>query len=75
MKKNIKLVVTDIDGTIMKMNGKLEPEIISTFKALQEKNIQIECDYTLMDFVEKTLQYAKTKGVGMRLMQGGGEDA
>ena len=41
MKKNIKLVVTDIDGTIMKMNGTLQPEIIKTFKALQEKNIKV----------------------------------
>ena len=43
--------------------------------ALKEKNMQIECDYTLTDFVEKTLQFAKTKGAGMRLSEGGGENA
>ena len=44
-------------------------------QALQEKNIAIECDYTLTDFVEKTLLFAKTKGAGMRSSEGGGEDA
>lgn len=42
---------------------------------LKEKNIQIDCDYTLTDFVEKILYYAQTQGVGMRLNEGGGEDA
>ena len=43
--------------------------------ALKEKNIAIECDYTLADFVEKVLQFAKTAGAGMRLNEGGGENA
>ncbi len=42
---------------------------------LKEKNIAIDCDYTLADFVEKTLCYAQKKGAGMRLNEGGGEDA
>ena len=44
-------------------------------EALKEKNILIECDYTLADFVDKTLQFAQTEGVGMRSSEGGGEDA
>ena len=42
---------------------------------LRERNIIIDCDYTLEDFVAKTLSYAQSKGVGMRLSGGGGEDA
>ena len=42
---------------------------------LRERNIVIDCDYTLADFVEKTLSYAQNKGAGMRLNEGGGEDA
>ena len=44
-------------------------------KKLKEKNISIDCDYTLADFVEKTLRYAQKNGAGMRLSEGGGEDA
>ncbi len=46
--------------------------------ALAKKGIQIDCDYTLSNFVAKTLQYAKDKGAGMRLshfVQGGQVDA
>ena len=41
MAKNIKLVVTDIDGTIIKMNGELESKTISVFKKLEEKGIKV----------------------------------
>ena len=44
-------------------------------EGLKEKNIRIDCDYTLADFVEKTLCYAQSIGAGMRLNEGGGEDA
>ena len=44
-------------------------------EALKEKNIVIECDYTLADFVDKTLEFAQTNGAGMRSSEGGGEDA
>ena len=43
--------------------------------ALKAKNIDIECDYTVADFVEKTLRFAKTGGAGTRSNEGGGEDA
>ena len=33
--KNIKLVVTDIDGTIIKINEELEPQTIKTFEQLK----------------------------------------
>ena len=41
MTKNIKLVVTDIDGTIIKINGNLESKTKETFNALQKKGIKI----------------------------------
>ena len=44
-------------------------------KALQEKGHTIACDYTVGDFVEKTLLYAKKMGAGMRSLEGGGVDA
>ena len=36
-------------------------------KALSAEGIQIDCDYTVADFVAKTLEYVKTKGAGTRL--------
>ena len=41
MKKNIKLVVTDIDGTIMKINEDLEPQTIETFAQLKTAGIKV----------------------------------
>ncbi len=46
--------------------------------ALKREGINVECDYTLEDFVEKTLLYAKTQGAGIRRNQenvGGGDNA
>ncbi len=37
--------------------------------ALKGEGVNVECGYTLEDFVEKTLLYAKTQGVGMRRKQ------
>jgi len=41
MSKKIKLVVTDIDGTLMEMNGKLPQENIEIIQKLQEKDIKL----------------------------------
>ena len=38
-------------------------------KALEQENVRIDCDYTVADFVEKTLKYIKTQGAGTRLTQ------
>jgi energy-coupling factor transport system ATP-binding protein len=43
--------------------------------ALREKDIDIDCDFAVADFVNKTLEFAKTSRAGMRLSEGGGEDA
>ena len=42
---------------------------------LKDKDINIDCDYTLTDFVEKILHYAKMNGAGVRLNEGGGDNA
>ncbi len=39
---------------------------------LKENGIKIECDYTIADFVEKTLYYAQTTGAGTRSTEKGG---
>ena len=44
-------------------------------EALKERNILIECDYTLADFVDKTLEFAQTEGVCTSSSEGGSEDA
>ena len=35
-------------------------------KALEKENVKIDCDYTVADFVQKTLAYIKTDGAGTR---------
>ncbi len=46
-------------------------------EGLKKENISIDCEFTLRDFVEKTLAYAKTKGTGVRstVVEGGNSDA
>ncbi len=47
-------------------------------EALKGKGIEIDCDYTVEDFLRKTLLFSKEKGAGARLTQnlvGGGVDA
>lgn len=63
----------DVDG--IRALGLDVPFAAKLSNGLKEKNILIECDFTLADFVEKTLQFAKTKGAGACLSKGGGEDA
>ncbi|MBQ5929811.1 MAG: energy-coupling factor transporter ATPase [Clostridia bacterium] len=35
-------------------------------KALEKENVKIDCDYTVADFVQKTLVYIKNEGAGTR---------
>ena len=42
--------------------------------ALARLGVSIENNFTMDDFIEKTLQYAKMEGAGMRLMEEGGQD-
>ena len=36
-------------------------------EALQAENVHIDCDYTVNGFVQKTLEYAQSRGAGTRL--------
>ncbi|MBP3422485.1 MAG: energy-coupling factor transporter ATPase [Clostridia bacterium] len=68
-----KRLFKDIAG--MQALGLDVPFTAKLVKALKERNIEIECDYTFADFVDKTLQFAKKAGAGMRSNEGGGENA
>ncbi len=66
------------DAKKMRVLGLDIPFAAKLVEGLKEKGIRIDCEYTLSDFVEKTLAFAKMKGVGTRLMQneeGGGSRA
>ena len=41
--------------------------------ALHEDGVEIDSDFTMDDFIAKTLDFAKTKGAGMRLTTEGGQ--
>ena len=43
--------------------------------ALREKGVELDCDYTCADFVQKLLAFAKTKGAGTSSTEGGGINA
>ena len=64
-------------SNVEKMNalGLDVPFTAKIVEALKEKNIIIECDYTLADFVDKVLEFAQTEGAGMRLSKGGADNA
>lgn len=45
------------------------PFVARVSESLRKKNIEIDCDYTVRDFVEKILLINKTEGAGTRSMQ------
>ncbi len=51
------------------------PFTAKVVEALRKKGVEISCDYTLEDFVAKTIEYVAATGVGTRLstdVEGGG---
>jgi hypothetical protein len=42
-------------------------------RALSAQGVEIDSDFTVADFIQKTLAFAQTKGAGMRLTDKGGE--
>ena len=42
-------------------------------RALEERGVYIDNDFTVQDFAQKLLAYAKTKGAGMRSVNEGGQ--
>ncbi len=59
------------DVSLLENIGLDVPFTAKLVKALEEKNLSIDCDYTLADFIDKTLQFAKSNGAGTRLTEGG----
>ena len=51
------------------------PFIAKVLKILHYHGVEIDCDLTMEDFVEKTAEYVKTGGTGMRLSSEGGSNA
>ena len=50
------------------------PFTAKTVAKMRALGVEIDCDYTLNDFVQKTLFRAKTGGAGMRLTENGGQE-
>ncbi len=69
-----KEIFEDAEG--LKKLGLDVPFIAKLLKELQEEGISIDCDYTMGDFAQKILAYAKMKGAGTSLSKNitGGEE-
>ena len=50
------------------------PFVAKLVNALKARGVEIDCDFTLSDFIEKMLKRAKTGGAGMRLTENGGQN-
>ncbi len=50
------------------------PFVAKLVNALKTRGVEIDCDFTLSDFIEKMLKRAKTGGAGMRLTENGGQE-
>ncbi|MBO5240811.1 MAG: energy-coupling factor transporter ATPase [Clostridia bacterium] len=50
------------------------PFVAKLVNALKARGVEIDCDLTVSDFIEKILKRAKTGGAGMRLSEIGGQN-
>lgn len=55
--------------------GLQQPFVAQTIAFLRQKGMGISCDFQIADFVENVLDFAKTKGAGMRSTKEGTENA
>ena len=60
-------------GNITSEAGLDVPFVAKLVNALKARGVEIDCDFTLCDFIEKMLKRAKTGGAGMRLTENGGQ--
>ncbi len=60
-------------GSITSEAGLDVPFVAKLVGALKARGVEIDCDFTVADFIEKTLKRAKTGGAGMRLTEQGGQ--
>lgn len=61
------------NASLLKEKGLDIPFAAKLTRALEARGVYIDNDFTVQDFAEKLLAYAKTKGAGMRLMSEGGQ--
>ncbi len=59
-----KEIFSDIVG--MQALGLDVPFVAKLCKALEERGVTLDCDFTVEDFTGKALQFAKSKGAGLR---------
>lgn len=77
-----KVALCDTPKRIFRQSEKLKtlgldvPFVARVTETLRKKNIDVDCDFTVRDFVEKILSVSKTEGAGMCSMQKneGGDD-
>ncbi len=60
-------------GNITNEAGLDVPFVAKLVNALKARGVEIDCDFTVSDFIEKMLKRAKTGGAGMRLTENGGQ--
>ena len=61
-------------GAAMEKAGLDVPFVAKLVNALKARGVEIDCDLTVSDFIEKILKRAKTGGAGMRLSEIGGQN-
>ena len=62
------------DEKIVQEAGLELPLIAKTLTLLREKGIDISCELTVTDFVEKVLHFANMQGAGTSVTQNGGAE-
>ena len=60
-------------GSVTSEAGLDVPFVAKLVGALKARDVEIDCDFTVADFIDKTLTRAKIGGAGMRLTEKGGE--
>ena len=60
-------------GNITSEAGLDVPFVAKLVSALKARGVEIDCDFTVSDFIEKMLQRAKTGGAGMCSTENGGQ--
>ena len=62
------------DDSVALQAGLDIPFTAKTLRKMQERGLQVDCDLTMRDFVEKTLSRAKTGGAGTSSLTNGGQE-
>ena len=66
------MTTTIENASLLKEKGLDIPFAAKLTRALDARGVYVDNDFTVQDFAEKLLAYAKTKGAGMRSVNEGG---